>query len=117
MGLALLALTVLVYILIIISSFYTDSFYKKERTIKVNDVNVGDLLKIKGASYKVKAYTGSGVFEVEARTFNNETYIIKIDDSVKIKEHRSGKRRLYITFEGFDGTVGADYLEKIKFTK
>ena len=110
-------LIVLVYILIITCSLDTDSFYNKERTIKVNDVNVGDLLNIKGANYKVKAYTGSGVFEVEACTFNKETYIIKIDDSVKIKEHRSGKQRLYITFEGFDGTVGADYLEKIKFTK
>ena len=85
-----------------------------EHTILFNDINVGDKIKIKGETFIVKAYSTDGNLEM-IKDGTNVSYIIKIDDATKLTSHTENGVRKYISVDNFEGTVGSDYLNRIKF--
>ena len=83
-----------------------------DRTIKLDDINVGDRLKIKGEKFTVKGYSDNGLMELEKSP--GVVFIIKFDEGTKFIEINSSGARQYIEVKNFKGTVGGDYLKKIK---
>lgn len=109
MGVLIICIALLTYVTV--SLF--DGEKKKE--INIDDINVGDILKIKGERFKVLNYSDKGVMEIISEA--SKTPFIFDAGSCKDIEfisHNIDGKRLYITLEGFKGTVGGDYLNKIK---
>ena len=85
----------------------------KKKTIPIDDVLVGDKVRIKGEEFKVDGYTTTGRMELSNK---RGTFIINVDPSKNnFILHSSGRERKYVEITGTKGTVGSDYLEKIKF--
>lgn len=104
-------------ICIVLLTYATVSLFDGERKkeIEIDDINVGDILKIKGERFKVLNYSDKGVMEIISEV--SKTPFIFDAGSCKDIEfisHNIDGKRLYITLEGFKGTVGGDYLNKIK---
>lgn len=107
-------LVVLGIFLLYFSSMIVDLYDKQER-IKLNDINVGDKVKIKGENFIVKGYSSSGNVEIAKIDKDSERYVININpDDVLVSHNEEGKRK-YISIDSFKGTVGGNYLDKIKF--
>ena len=109
-------MTVLI-VCIIMLAYATLSFLDGERKkeINIDDINVGDVLKIKGERFKVMNYSDKGVMEIISEA-SKKTFIFDAGDCKNIEfiSHNIDGKRLYVTVEGFKGTVGGDYLNKIK---
>ena len=97
---------------VIISVFLSIGFGEIDSRITIEDINVGDRLKIKGEMFTVKGYTENGLMEIEKS--KGVTYIIKFDKDVKFISANSSGVRQYIEVKNFKGTVGSDYLNKLK---
>lgn len=107
----------IVMVLLAFSILYTVFSFVEIKTVRIrlNDINVGDRLRIKGERFIVKNYSSNGNVEIEKLGKNDEKYVINIKpDNILISHNEDGKRD-YISIEDFEGTVGGDYLNKIKF--
>jgi hypothetical protein len=59
------------------------------------------------------SYSPGGVMEIKN---DKGEYIINVNQpNVCFYLHKSGSRRKYVDIVGLKGTVGSDYLDKIKF--
>ena len=102
-------LVVLIFFAIVFSILGIGELDKK---ITIEDINVGDKIKIKGEEFTVKGYGENGIMEVVNE--KRETILIKFDKDVKLTSVNTEGVRLYIEVENFKGTVGGQYLNNIK---
>jgi len=89
---------------------------KKAKTLE--DLKVGDMIEIKGESFKIRRYSPGGVIEVERLYNSKDVYYIKTDENTKFKRDRvdySG--RVWYKVTGLKGTINGQELDLIKFEK
>lgn len=85
----------------------------KQELISLDDIHVGDKIKIKGEMFDMISYSPGGVMEIKN---DKGEYIINTNQpGVSFYLHKSGRKRKYVDIVGFRGTIGSDYLDKIKF--
>lgn len=84
----------------------------------LEDLKVGDMIEIKGESFKIRRYSPGGVVEVERLYNSKDVYYIKTDENTKFKKDRvdySG--RIWYKVTGLKGTINGQELDLIKFEK
>lgn len=84
----------------------------------LEDLKVGDMIEIKGESFKIRRYSPGGVIEVERLYNSKDVYYIKTDENTKFKKDRvdySG--RIWYKVTGLKGTINGQELDLIKFGK
>jgi hypothetical protein len=84
----------------------------------LEDLKVGDIIEIKGESFRIRRYSPGGVIEVEKLYNSREVYYIKTDENTKFKRDRvdySG--RIWYKVTGLKGTINGQELDLIKFEK
>ena len=84
----------------------------------LEDLKVGDIIEIKGESFRIRRYSPGGVIEVEKFYNSREVYYIKTDENTKFKKDRvdySG--RIWYKVTGLKGTINGQELDLIKFEK
>jgi hypothetical protein len=84
----------------------------------LEDLKVGDMIEIKGESFKIRRYSPGGVIEVERLYNSKDVYYIKTDENTKFKKDRvdySG--RTWYKVIGLKGTINGQELDLIKFEK
>lgn len=82
----------------------------------LEDLKVGDMIEIKGESFKIRRYSPGGVVEVERLYNSKDVYYIKTDENTKFKRDRvdySG--RVWYKVTGLKGTINGQELDLIKF--
>ena len=85
----------------------------KKAKINLDDILVGDTVRIKGEEFTVVGYSENGVMEI---TDGVENYYIQVSEKdIKFVLHYSGSIRKFIEIQGTKSTVKGDYLSKIKF--
>jgi len=84
----------------------------EDKKITLDEINIGDRIKIKGQTFLVKNYSQTGVMEIIE---DEKSFFIKVDDNTIITSHNEGEKRKYLTIDNFKGTVEGQYLDKIKF--
>lgn len=106
----------IIFIVLGLLGFWDESSVR-EIKINVDDINVGDKIVIKGEDFFVESYSSDGIIKAYKKNdiINKEWYIVKFDNDVELLSHNVDNKRKYITVKGFKGTVGGDYLKKIKF--
>ena len=97
-------------VFILLGAFVPD---KTSIKIKIDDINVGDELRIKGEKFFVKAYASDGNTMALSKRRNGDAYcVIEFDKNVKFISHNSNDKRKYIIVKNFKGTIGGDYIKK-----
>lgn len=84
-----------------------------DKKINLNDINVGDILKIKGEEFIVNEYSPDGIMELISKK-DDKTYYLKLDEKMYLVYLMCDGKRKHIELRGFEGTVGGQYLNKIK---
>ena len=104
---------ILVFIIIIWGILMTIPDEDKKELILLEEIRVGDKVMIKGELFDMISYSPGGVMEIKN---DKGEYIINVNQpKVLFYLHKSGNRRKYVDIVGLKGTVGSDYLDKIKF--
>jgi len=103
----------IVFIVLVFFSVLIVSDEDKKSTINLDDILVGDTVRIKGEEFTVVGYSENGVMEI---TDGVENYYIKVNEKdIKFVLHYSGSMRKFIEIQGTKSTVKGDYLNNIKF--
>jgi len=97
---------------VFISIFLSIGLGELDRKITIEDINVGDEIRIKGESFAVKGYGENGLMEVV--NAKRETILINLNKDVKLISVNAEGKRKYIEVKNFKGTVGGQYLNNIK---
>ena len=110
-------LFVLVFIcLAALTTTHVAANFNKAKSLE--DLKVGDMIEIKGESFKIRRYSPGGVMEVERLYNSKDVYYIKTDENTKFKKDRvdySG--RVWYKVTGLKGTINGQELDLIKFEK
>ena len=96
----------------------TQAFIASTKPKTLEDLKVGDMIEIKGESFKIRRYSPGGVIEVERLYNSKDVYYIKTDENTKFKKDRvdySG--RIWYKVTGLKGTINGQELDLIKFEK
>lgn len=107
---------VLAFLVIAALSAVQVANFNKPKTLE--DLKVGDMIEIKGESFKIRRYSPGGVVEVERLYNSKDVYYIKTDENTKFKKDRvdySG--RIWYKVTGLKGTINGQELDLIKFEK
>lgn len=108
-----------IFLALIISCIVTLAVVQVDKltTVKsLEDLKVGDMIEIKGESFKIRRYSPGGVVEVERLYNSKDVYYIKTDENTKFKKDRvdySG--RVWYRVTGLKGTINGQELDLIKF--
>ena len=90
--------------------------FNKAKTLE--DLKVGDIIEIKGESFKIRRYSPGGVVEVERLYNSKDVYYIKTDENTKFKKDRVDYiGRIWYKVTGLKGTINGQELDLIKFEK
>lgn len=104
---------ILVSIILIWGVIMTIPNEDRKELIMLDEIHVGDKVMIKGELFDMISYSPGGVMEIKN---DKGEYIINVNQpNVCFYLHKSGNRRKYVDIVGLKGTVGSDYLDKIKF--
>ena len=107
---------VLAFLVIAVLSAVQVANVNKPKSLE--DLKVGDMIEIKGESFKIRRYSPGGVMEVERLYNSKDVYYIKTDENTKFKRDRvdySG--RIWYKVTGLKGTINGQELDLIKFEK
>ncbi len=104
---------ILVFIIIIWGIVMTVPDEDKKELILLDEIRVGDKVMIKGELFDMISYSPGGVMEIKNE--KGEYIINTKQPNVHFYLHKSGSRRKYVDIVGLKGTIGSDYLDKIKF--
>jgi hypothetical protein len=107
---------VLAFLVIVVLSAVQAAGVSRPKTLE--DLKVGDMIEIKGESFKIRRYSPGGVVEVERLYNSKDVYYIKTDENTKFKKDRvdySG--RIWYKVTGLKGTINGQELDLIKFEK
>ena len=105
---------VLAFLVIAVLSAVQVANVNKPKSLE--DLKVGDMIGIKGESFKIRRYSPGGVMEVERLYNSKDVYYIKTDENTKFKKDRvdySG--RVWYKVTGLKGTINGQELDLIKF--
>jgi len=104
----------LIFVCLVVYSTFTVVSNSKAKSLE--DLKVGDMIEIKGESFKIRRYSPGGVVEVERLYNSKDVYYIKTDENTKFKKDRvdySG--RVWYKVTGLKGTINGQELDLIKF--
>ena len=108
----------LVLIFVCLVAYSTFTVVSDNKAKSLEDLKVGDMIEIKGESFKIRRYSPGGVVEVERLYNSKDVYYIKTDENTKFKKDKvdySG--RTWYKVIGLKGTVNGQVLDLIKFEK
>lgn len=109
---------VLALIFVCLAAYSTFTVVSNNKAKTLEDLKVGDIIEIKGESFRIRRYSPGGVIEVEKFYSSREVYYIKTDENTKFKRDRvdySG--RVWYKVTGLKGTINGQELDLIKFEK
>lgn len=105
-----------VLVFICLAALTTTQVVSNNKAKSLEDLKVGDMIEIKGESFKIRRYSPGGVVEVERLYNSKDVYYIKTDENTKFKKDRvdySG--RIWYKVIGLKGTINGQELDLIKF--
>ena len=109
---------VLALIFVCLAAYSTFTAVSNNKAKSLEDIKVGDIIEIKGESFKIIRYSPGGVAEVEKLCNSKEVYYIKTDENTKFKKDRVDYLgRIWYKVTGLKGTINGQELDLIKFEK
>ena len=107
-----------VLVFICLAALATTNVVANNKAKTLEDLKVGDIIEIKGESFRIRRYSPGGVIEVEKLYNSREVYYIKTDENTKFKRDKvdySG--RIWYKVIGLKGTINGQELDLIKFER